>query len=651
VDYLNGLQTPLGTPVWEVIAMIGHLLTGRYLILERLGAGGFSETYLARDKYLPRHPLCVVKFLKLSSSSTISESVAQRLFETEAYVLQRLGQHHGQIPTLFAYCDEQEQAYLIQEYIEGESLSRWLARGQRLTSNSAIALLLEILPVLATLHTHGIIHRDIKPSNIIRRRRDGRLVLIDFGAACILPDANSELHSSREECEIAIGTPGYIPDEQLQGLPQLNSDIYALGILVIHLLTGTHPREFELDPISGEMVWQCYFGEKLIDPKLMEVLERMVRVKLSDRYQQVSDILVDLRPLAGMARSPRWSTLFAWKKPLRRMLVPMTAVVLMGLMGSQFFHTHRNQTKTLLAQLEQRFGRSDVQLDLVQDLPVPAAINQMLITPDSQVLITAGSDQALRLSSLPSGTALKTLYGHRSTITALAVSRDSRLLVSGSEDGIVYLWDLVSGQSLRIYQAHRYPVTTVAISPDNRTVVSGCKDGTLRQWDVQTGVRMQTLKLPEGEATAVVYGATPDRLISAASDRQLQVWDLHTGRLHRTFAGHTDEIIGLQVADHQTLYSFGKDRGLKWDLKREELAMVLPKNSADPRAISLGAQNLITVHGDGSIRAWNRTSGVPIPGSAKVLDNDVYAALSPNHQYLVSWNSDQRLRIWRMTGD
>ena len=82
--------------------MIGQLLTGRYLILKTLGEGGFSETYLARDKYLPHHPLCVVKCLKLSPKSSISPETAKRLFATEARILDLLGQHHAQIPTLFA---------------------------------------------------------------------------------------------------------------------------------------------------------------------------------------------------------------------------------------------------------------------------------------------------------------------------------------------------------------------------------------------------------------------------------------------------------------------------------------------------------------------------------------------------------------------
>jgi serine/threonine protein kinase len=278
--------------------MIGQLLTGRYLILEKLGAGGFSETYLARDKYLPRHPLCVVKRLRLSSNHSISPETAQRLFEMEASVLERLGQHHTQIPTLFAYCHEQEQVYLVQEYVEGENLGRWFAQGQRLSSKTATKLLRELLPVLDFLHSRRVIHKDIKPSNLIRRKRDGKVVLIDFGAACILPEYPSHSPAESEDLSLVIGTPGYMSDEQQQGMPQLNSDLYALGMLVIHLLTGVHPREFKQDLISGEMDWHRYLGEQTVEPKLIAILDRMVRVKPGDRYLLASDVLKDLRTLS-----------------------------------------------------------------------------------------------------------------------------------------------------------------------------------------------------------------------------------------------------------------------------------------------------------------------------------------------------------------
>ncbi|MCL6433555.1 MAG: serine/threonine protein kinase [Leptolyngbyaceae cyanobacterium HOT.MB2.61] len=628
--------------------MIGQLLTGRYLILEKLGAGGFSETYLARDKYLPRHPLCVVKCLKLSSNSTISHESAQRLFETEASVLERLGQHHTQIPTLYAYCHEQEQPYLVQEYIDGENLGRWFARKQRLTSDAAIKLLLELLPVLDYLYSQRVIHRDIKPSNLIRRRQDSRLVLIDFGAACLLPEDESSTKPDSDDLSLAIGTPGYMPDEQHLGMSQLNSDLYALGMLVIHMLTGVHPREFKQDLISGEIDWHRFLDEKSVDPKLIEILDGLVRVKFSDRYQRPADVLTDLQTLTSAKRSWHLESISGWRTVVQQTFIPVAAALLLGVVGGQYIHAHGKHIRTLLTQFGKQFYQSEIRLTMVRDLPIQSGVKRMVITPDNRMLITAGADHILRLWSLPAGKALKSLHGHRATVTSLATSRDGKWLASGSEDGTIRVWDLDSGQSLLAFQGHQHPITAIAISPDQRSLVTGCKDGSLRRWDMQTGIRIQTLKIPDAEVTAVIYGSTADSLISASSDRQLQVWNLRSGQLHRTFAGHTDAIVGLQIADDHTLYSFGKDRGFAWDLKQEELALVFPEKSANSIAASLSHQNLVTVHDNGSIRIWTRKRGRLVPREAGTLGRNLDIALSPNHHYLVSLSSNQRLRVWQM---
>lgn len=633
--------------------MIGQLLTGRYLILEKLGAGGFSETYLARDKYLPHHPLCVVKCLQLASDNTISVETAERLFEAEARLLERLGRQHGQIPTLFAYCHEDEQVYLVQEYIEGENLGRWLSQGQRLTSESAIALLSELLPVLDYIHSHRIIHRDIKPSNLIRRHRDGKIVLIDFGAGCLLPETTSNPEPN-DDLPFAIGTPGYMPDEQQLGMAQVNSDLYALAALVIHLLTGVHPRKFQRDLISGEVNWHGHVHEQSLDPKLIEILDRMLRCNFRDRYQQAADVLADLQALPIVKCSQRQGAMSRWRKSAQQMLIPATAMLVIGVVGGTYLQTNGQQAKFLLNHLGQQFYQPNLHLTKLRDLPVQSGIDRMLIAPNNRILVTAGSDHNLRLWSLPTGSMLKSLSGHHATITALSISRDSKLLVSGSEDGTIRLWDAASGQLLRVLAGHRKPVTAITISPDAHMLVSGSKDGVLHCWDIPTGIRMQTLKLPNAEVTAVSFGATADSLISASSAsadssaRQIQVWNLRTGQIRRTFAGHTDAIVGLQVANNNTLMSFGKDRGLMWDLNREELMTVFPEDSANPVTASLNEQNIVTVHDNGSIRVWIPKAGRLVKREVGALDRNLNIALSPDHHYLVSWSSDHRLRVWEM---
>lgn len=112
----------------ESTTVLGKLLNGRYQIMRVLGAGGFSQTYLAKDIYRPSNPTCVVKHFKPASSDLSFLQIAQRLFQTEAEILDKLG-HYNQIPQLLAYFEEEQNFYLVQEYIEGQPLSAEMPPG------------------------------------------------------------------------------------------------------------------------------------------------------------------------------------------------------------------------------------------------------------------------------------------------------------------------------------------------------------------------------------------------------------------------------------------------------------------------------------------------------------------------------------------
>ncbi|MBW4635264.1 MAG: serine/threonine protein kinase [Iphinoe sp. HA4291-MV1] len=184
---------------------------GRYKIIRLLGHGGFSVTYLAQDRDLPSNPPCVVKHLKPISSDSATLSIARKLFDKEAQVFYRLGQH-GQIPQLFAHFEENGEFYLVQEFIDGHNFSQELTPGKRFGEEEVVKRLQEILEALAFVHQQRIIHRDIKPQNLIRRRTDRKIVLIDFGAVkeigSLAVNTQGQVSST-----IAIGTPGYMPNK------------------------------------------------------------------------------------------------------------------------------------------------------------------------------------------------------------------------------------------------------------------------------------------------------------------------------------------------------------------------------------------------------------------------------------------------------
>ncbi len=273
--------------------MIGQLLAGRYKVLQILAEGGFGQTYITEDIHLPGKPKCVLKHLKTTSTSLSNLEAARRLFQKEADTLQQLG-NHDQIPRLLAYFDDNNQFYLVQELIEGHSLSRELPQGKKLSQSQVIAILTEILSILQFVHSQGVIHRDIKPDNLIRRASDNKLVLIDFGAIKQLR-SQAATNTGKQNITLVVGTRGYMPSEQIRRLPRPSSDIYALGMIGIQALTGVYPYELQDDPNTGEILWEHL---REVEPEFGEVLNKMTRYHFKERYQTVDEVIQVLKELS-----------------------------------------------------------------------------------------------------------------------------------------------------------------------------------------------------------------------------------------------------------------------------------------------------------------------------------------------------------------
>ncbi|MEH1900214.1 MAG: protein kinase [Nostoc sp.] len=290
------------------------ILRNRYRIIQFLGSGSFGDTYIAEDLDLPNNPKCVVKQLKPKTSEEEVLLVARRLFESEAKFLYRLGNLSNQIPKLFAHFEENGEFYLVQEFIDGYELTAEIIPGTQWSEGEVVKLLQEILQVLIVVHQENIIHRDIKPANLIRRRDDGKIVMIDFGAVKEIKGlaANTQ---GRVTSTIAIGSNGYMPNEQANSKPRLCSDIYAVGVIGIQALTGKLPQNFQEDPTNGEIIWQ---HEANVSKKLADVLTKMVRYNFSQRYQTSTEALQALTALPPPLPLPKqqpasWQFLSNWK--------------------------------------------------------------------------------------------------------------------------------------------------------------------------------------------------------------------------------------------------------------------------------------------------------------------------------------------------
>ncbi|HEY9831791.1 MAG TPA: serine/threonine-protein kinase [Stenomitos sp.] len=264
----------------------------RYRATKPLGRGGYSRTFAALDQDRLNHP-CVIKLFMMPPDQ---DRKATELFNQEAVRLYELGKHE-QIPEFYAHFEENNRLYLVQEFIDGQTLfdeleDRVRTKGILYEESEIRNLLSDLLPVLQFIHQQGVIHRDIKPANIIRRRRDGKLILIDFGVA-----KQATVKALMKQGTM-IGTVGYAPAEQLQfGEAYPASDLYALGATCIHLLTGIHP--FNLyNSLAGCWLWQENLpSATTISPNLENILNKLLQVLVKDRYQTVHEVLKDFNPL------------------------------------------------------------------------------------------------------------------------------------------------------------------------------------------------------------------------------------------------------------------------------------------------------------------------------------------------------------------
>lgn len=265
-----------------------QLFRDRYKVLKMLGRGGFGVTFLAKDEALPASPFCVIKHLcpKVDNPSVLRK--ASERFEREAAILSRLGSH-SQIPRLLDYFQIDDEFFLVQEYVKGVTLAKLIRSKGPMTEAAVKQCLRELLPVLSFVHGNQVIHRDIKPPNIIRCLDDNRLVLIDFGAVKEEIAQFAELDTTTDSpATNFVGTVGFAPPEQLSLRPIYASDIYAVGVTCLFLLTGHPPLAFDYDSYSGEILWQEHVN---VSAHFAKVLDKMLKISPRERYQTAEQVL------------------------------------------------------------------------------------------------------------------------------------------------------------------------------------------------------------------------------------------------------------------------------------------------------------------------------------------------------------------------
>jgi serine/threonine protein kinase len=279
---------------------------GSYLVLDRLGAGGMGEVYLARDSRLDR-----TVALKVLSADVSSDKRRMQRFRQEAKVASSLNQPN--ILTIFEFGEAGGLTFLATEFIDGETLRDYL-RGQRLKLPEILDLAIQILAALDAAHEARIVHRDIKPENVMVRRRDHVVKVLDFGLAkvtekraTLATDHESDLEAATEMKTAPgtlMGTINYMSPEQAQSRAvDERTDIWSTGVMLYEMVTGAMPFS---GPTTSHTLVQIIENDPPpltktavgpVPPELQRIIRKAMAKSVEDRYQTAKDMLIDLRNL------------------------------------------------------------------------------------------------------------------------------------------------------------------------------------------------------------------------------------------------------------------------------------------------------------------------------------------------------------------
>ncbi|WP_413160908.1 protein kinase domain-containing protein [Capilliphycus salinus ALCB114379] len=473
---------------------------------------------------------------------------------------------------MYAYFEEGKQLFLVQEYIEGETLSQLIEKRGIWTESQVKQLLEDLLPVLKFVHEQKVIHRDIKPDNIIQRRGDECFVLIDFGVA-------KQLSTTVLQTKVGtrIGKDGFAAIEQMQGGEAYPaSDLFGLGVTCFYLLTQVHPYHLFLEEGYGwTRNWKQYLKQS-VSEELKEVLTKLLQKDVQQRYQSVSDILTALRSHSTKSyQSPKSSqtvtsgvswknatcikTLTGHSNHVRSIAFSPNSRILGSL--SYFGNTIilwdiTTQTQISTFPLNSSYVWEFVSLQDCQilagnrdkhmviknlithrnsvrshngNISARGCINNTIELNYNNILPRRGNLQTL--SIIPAANNIRTprkfpifLEGHSGHVYSVAFSPDGCTLASGSADQTIKLWDMETDREIATLKGHSNTVDSVAFSPDGRTLASGSSDKTVKLWDVKTQTEITTLKGHSDWVKSVAFSPDGNTLASGSSDNTIKLW-------------------------------------------------------------------------------------------------------------------------------
>lgn len=644
------------------------LLLDRYRVVRLLSDNsGFANIYEVRDGR-------VLKILKTLKRQHNDNQKAVELFVQEATVLSQLA--HPGIPKIdpqgyFQYFppDRTEPVHcFIMEKIDGPNLKEWMLQQGNLLINEEQALewLEQITRILHLVHRKNYFHRDIKLQNIMLRST-GQLVLIDFGTAREM--TYTYLARMGHSGNVTkVSSAGYTPPEQQQGRAVPQSDFYALGRTFIYLLTGKQLEDKDIyDPYTNEFYWRRFAPD--ISTEFADFIDRLMAYRAIDRPKDTAEILETVARLQQFSTRNHNATQLERIPVTKIQLTPdsptipqeeekqqsqpskwLLSLLATGLVVAGGYGSWQGYQYTFPFWTGEATVAAQKNIAIAQTLTGHTSfVNDLAISPDSRLLISASADKTIKVWELATGELLQTLTGATSFVNALTITFDGRFLIGASADKTIRIWNLETGELTNTLRGHTSFVDEIVMSPDGQILVSTGADKTIRIWNLDTGEMRHVLQGHSGFVNTLEISSDGETLVSGSADASLQVWNLKTGENLHSLIGHSSFVNAIAIGPNgKTLASGGADTTIKiWDLQTGEEIQTLRGHTGfiNDLAISPDGEILVSASADTSIRVWQLKTGEEI----YVFNHENYVnsvEISQDGTTLTSSSADKTIKFW-----